>query len=606
MNEEKIKQINKMTREDILHLEEFKELRPFIYQGRENAVSLIEYLPNLKDKGINQELINALAKKLELCGDIENGFYIPTENDFNYEVALNSAKDNVLDKRVMDFVRDLESIEEIQDFQSEILDFAKNQKKKTEFSDFIKTAISQLKKRQKEYKQAELMEKYKKQHSDRQSNLPNWAYLDKKDRPRIDERLYIDHLINECGEVRCWNSKLRTIEDLFCDGEALNMIQNEISQVINYKIANTACDILKALKNRCYCEEPKPDRESIHFPNGTLKVDDKGLFTVFSEQKEFCRNRLATNYNFNAPEPKLFLKYLDDLYTPEQIVIIQQFLGYCLIPTNALGITVHIYGRADSGKSRLAFIMMNILGKQNAIMSKISKLGERFGGANVEGKLMYIDEDTSETALANTQVYKTLVTIGDNTPIDLEAKNKQKNIFIPYARFLTFGNFVIQSLYDHTQGFYRRMIILECKPAPKERKKIANLDSLIYKKEGEGVLKWCIDGLNQLIKNDWKLPLTDELIKHSNELKYESDSVKQFIEEDEHIIKNTPTAKIHTVDLYKGYESYCNNNGLKPVTIQTFTRNIKEYTENTDVKYSTNVVIDTKRARGFIGLSYFS
>ena len=471
MNEEKIKQINKMTKEDILHLKEFKELRPFIYQGRENAVSLIEYLPNLKDKGINQELINALAKKLELCGDIENGFYIPTENDFNYEVALNSAKDNVLDKRVMDFVRDLESIEEIQDFQSEILDFAKNQKKKTEFSDFIKTAISQLKKRQKEYKQAELMEKYKKQHSDRQSNLPNWAYLDKKDRPRIDERLYIDHLINECGEVRCWNSKLRTIEGLFCDGEALNMIQNEISQVINYKIANTACDILKALKNRCYCEEPKPDRESIHFPNGTLKVDDKGLFTVFSEQKEFCRNRLATNYNFNAPEPKLFLKYLDDLYTPEQIVIIQQFLGYCLIPTNALGITVHIYGRADSGKSRLAFIMMNILGKQNAIMSKISKLGERFGGANVEGKLMYIDEDTSETALANTQVYKTLVTIGDNTPIDLEAKNKQKNIFIPYARFLTFGNFVIQSLYDHTQGFYRRMIILECKPAPKERKK---------------------------------------------------------------------------------------------------------------------------------------
>lgn len=606
MNEEKIKQINKMTKEDILHLEEFKELRPFIYQGRENAVSLIEYLPNLKDKGINQELINALAKKLELCGDIENGFYIPTENDFNYEVALNSAKDNVLDKRVMDFVRDLESIEEIQDFQSEILDFAKNQKKKTEFSDFIKTAISQLKKRQKEYKQAELMEKYKKQHSDRQSNLPNWAYLDKKDRPRIDERLYIDHLINECGEVRCWNSKLRTIEGLFCDGEALNMIQNEISQVINYKIANTACDILKALKNRCYCEEPKPDRESIHFPNGTLKVDDKGLFTVFSEQKEFCRNRLATNYNFNAPEPKLFLKYLDDLYTPEQIVIIQQFLGYCLIPTNALGITVHIYGRADSGKSRLAFIMMNILGKQNAIMSKISKLGERFGGANVEGKLMYIDEDTSETALANTQVYKTLVTIGDNTPIDLEAKNKQKNIFIPYARFLTFGNFVIQSLYDHTQGFYRRMIILECKPAPKERKKIANLDSLIYKKEGEAVLKWCIDGLNQLIKNDWKLPLTDELIKHSNELKYESDSVKQFIEEDEHIIKNTPTAKIHTVDLYKGYERYCNNNGLKPVTIQTFTRNIKEYTENTDVKYSTNVVIDTKRARGFIGLSYFS
>ena len=70
--------------------------------------------------------------------------------------------------------------------------------------------------------------------------------------------------------MRCWNGKLRTLKGLFRDNEALNLIQNEISQVINYKIANTACDILKALKNRCYCEEPPLDRKQIHFHNGTL------------------------------------------------------------------------------------------------------------------------------------------------------------------------------------------------------------------------------------------------------------------------------------------------------------------------------------------------
>lgn len=592
-----------MTRAEANESTYFKVLHTFFeVEGSKNAISLKHI--NL---GVDAEIIEAFAHRinelgiLNVKGNFDSGFYLPDRQDKLVELA----NINALDDKIFNYAIENLTSREAESFFNRILPFAQKQKVKTNFDKTAGKILKKLERKEKEELQEQERIIRQKNYKKMCEDLPPWIDINFKGEKSVNEPVLANELIKKYG-VKCWNNKLRTLNGDIEDEKIKQVIQSYIEPYIIKKIAVITENILKVIKTKCYCEEPKPDRESIHFPNGTLKVDDKGLFTVFSKQKEFCRNRLATNYNFNAPEPKLFLKYLDDLYTPEQIVIIQQFLGYCLIPTNALGITVHIYGRADSGKSRLAFIMMNILGKQNAIMSKISKLGERFGGANVEGKLMYIDEDTSETALANTQIYKTLVTIGDNTPIDLEAKNKQKNIFIPYARFLTFGNFVIQSLYDHTQGFYRRMIILECKPAPKERKKIANLDSLIYKKEGEAVLKWCIDGLNQLIKNDWKLPLTDELIKHSNELKYESDSVKQFIEEDEHIIKNTPTAKIHTVDLYKGYESYCNNNGLKPVTIQTFTRNIKEYIENTDVKYSTNVVIDMKRARGFIGLSYFS
>lgn len=592
-----------MTRAEALESDLYKILHRFFENdGSKSAVSLKHIAV-----GVNAEIAEAFAHRinelgiLNVKGDFESGFYLPDKQDELVELA----NINALDDKIFDYAIENLTSREAESFFNKILPFAQKQKVKTNFDKTAGKILKKLERKEREEVQEQERIIRQKNYKKMCEDLPPWIDINFKGEKSVNEPILANELIKKYG-AKCWNNKLRTLDGDIEDEKIKQVIQSYIEPYIIKKIAVITENILKVIKTKCYCEEPKPDRESIHFPNGTLKVDDKGLFTVFSEQKEFCRNRFATNYNFNAPEPKLFLKYLNDLYTPEQIVIIQQFLGYCLIPTNALGITVHIYGRADSGKSRLAFIMMNILGKQNAIMSKISKLGERFGGANVEGKLMYIDEDTSETALANTQVYKTLVTIGDNTPVDLEAKNKQKNIFIPYARFLTFGNFVIQSLYDHTQGFYRRMIILECKPAPKERKKIANLDSLIYKKEGESVLKWCIDGLNQLIKNDWKLPLTDELIKHSNELKYESDSVKQFIEEDEHIIKNTPTAKIHTVDLYKGYESYCNNNGLKPVTIQTFTRNIKEYTENTDVKYSTNVVIDMKRARGFIGLSYFS
>ena len=42
-------------------------------------------------------------------------------------------------------------------------------------------------------------------------------------------------------------------------------------------------------------EPPKPDLEKLHFQNGTLSKDENGLFTVFSEEKEFCINRFPIN-----------------------------------------------------------------------------------------------------------------------------------------------------------------------------------------------------------------------------------------------------------------------------------------------------------------------
>lgn len=592
--------INCMSQAELIDTKEFNMLKDFFdTEGSANAVPLSDMLTSF---GISAEVVGAMAERLnafgcDIKGSVESGYYKPDIYDY--------AKENVLDKRVMNYVRTLSSIEEIQGFQSEILEFALKQKRKTEFTSFIKSSVSECKKRQKEFEQAELMEKFKARRAEKESSLPYWAYLDNKDRPRIDERKYMDYFVEENGEVRCWNGKLRTLEGLLEDEKAMSIIQGDISQVINYRVADNSSSILRALKNRCYCQEPKPNKNTIHFPNGTLTKDNNGLFTVFSEKKEFCLNRLATNYNPNAPEPTMFLKYMNDLYTPEQIVLIKQFLGYCLIPTNALNLTLHIYGKAESGKSRLGFIMQKVLGKQNSTIDKISKLGERFGGANVEGKLLYIDDDVTESALTNTQMYKSIITTGDGIEMEFEAKYKQTNKFIPYARFLSFGNFTIHSLHDHTQGFYRRIIVLECKPPQLDRKNIPSLDEVIYKKEGECVLKWCIEGLNELIENGFKLPLSDEIINRSNKLKYENDSVKQFLQEDEHIIMKS-NAQIHTVDLYKGYESYCNDNGLKPISQQSFTRDFREHTDNMGIEYSTNIIIGNKRARGFKGIAYFS
>ena len=52
----------------------------------------------------------------------------------------------------------------------------------------------------------------------------------------------------------------------------------------------------------------------------------------------------------------------------------------------------------------------------------------------------------------------------------LEAKNKQAVQGQLYVRLMAFGNGNLDALYDKSDGFYRRKILLKAKERPKDRK----------------------------------------------------------------------------------------------------------------------------------------
>ena len=68
--------------------------------------------------------------------------------------------------------------------------------------------------------------------------------------------------------------------------------------------------------------------DRIHVSNGTYFID--GSFTVV---KSYCNNRLTVAYNPDAPTPKKWLQFLSELLQPGDIPTLQEFLGYCLLPT---------------------------------------------------------------------------------------------------------------------------------------------------------------------------------------------------------------------------------------------------------------------------------
>ena len=427
---------------------------------------------------------------------------------------------------------------------------------------------------------------------------PKWVYQGEDGKLKIDENDYITTFAEQQA-VKCINGALYSVDGKMNDDKAKNIIFTEIKSYVRTNAGDKAEKLLKGIKQYCYTEPPKPTLDRIHFQNGTLSRDKDGLFTVWSDKKEFCINRLAVNYNPNAPIPKKFFEYLSAVYYEDDRKTIQQYCGYCLIPTTIIQKALLIIGDGGEGKSVLGAILNALFGEENCYNESISVLQSKFGVANVENKLLFIDDDLSENALTNARTFKNLVT--NKTTIAAEKKFVQNNQFKSYTRFLIFGNFTLQSLYDLSEGFSRRQLVLQAKPKAENRTDNPFIDREVVEEEGEGVMLWIINGLNELIKNNYKIFVSDRTQAKSEELKKQQDSVLCFLEECDGIVV-APSEKIFGCDLYQIYTDFCEENLLTTLKKNSFVSALKQKGKKKGIIHSTHILIDNTRARGFEGI----
>jgi putative DNA primase/helicase len=109
-----------------------------------------------------------------------------------------------------------------------------------------------------------------------------------------------------------------------------------------------------------------------------------------------------------------------------------------------------IVGKGGEGKSRIGLVMQEILG-DNLNTTSIQKVEtNRFARADLEYKLLMVDDDMVMKALPQTSTIKTMVT--NEGKMDIESKGKQSIQRHLYVRFMCFGNGSLSSLYDKSQA----------------------------------------------------------------------------------------------------------------------------------------------------------
>ena len=273
----------------------------------------------------------------------------------------------------------------------------------------------------------------------------------------VNEALFCSEFL-ENHQLLSSERQLFTPEGLVTDDTAIReAIYRELAPYASSGISKKIQSLIELLKISAYVADFPPEEDRINLANGTLFLD--GSFDPATEM--VVRSRLPIYYQPDTPKPELWLRYLDGLLWPEDIPTLQEYIGYCLLPTNKAQRMMIIKGAGGEGKSQIGTVVKYMFGSycKDGSISKIS--GNRFARADMEFMHLVVDDDMDMEHLRSTNYVKSLTTAKGR--MDLEEKGKQSYQGYVYARLLGFSNGNLQSLYDHSNGFYRRQLILTTK-----------------------------------------------------------------------------------------------------------------------------------------------
>ncbi len=305
-------------------------------------------------------------------------------------------------------------------------------------------------------------------------------------------------------------------------------IYTELRDYASNNVARKVGCILDLLKLSAQMDDFPPVTNCIHLANGTLNLNGS-----FQEGKpEVVRNRLPVKYNPTAAQPTHWLRFLSDLLYPEDIPTVQEFIGYCLIPSNKGQRMMVIKGRGGEGKSQIGVVLSKLFGT-NMKDGSIGKISEnRFARADLEHILLCVDDDMRMEALRQTNYVKSIVTAQGQ--MDLERKGKQSYQGWMYARLLAFSNGDLQALYDRSDGFYRRQLVLTTKDKPADRVDDPDIAEKMAA-EAEGIFLWAFEGLQRLVRNGFKFTESDRARQNRELVKRDNNNFYDFMEAEDYI-----------------------------------------------------------------------
>lgn len=334
-----------------------------------------------------------------------------------------------------------------------------------------------------------------------------------------------------------------------------NRILNLLADEGNTSRVNDVCRVVQDLSIIKHGRKFNDRNGLLPLQNGVLNVVD-GSITAHDKENlnTYCLD-VAPNAE-NAQDCPLWKKFLDDsIGDPNTIKELQKFLGYCYTRETRYEKALYLIGPGGDGKGTIIKVFRTLIGEVNCSTVGMSDMVDQFH------RVMLVDKLLNSTTEIRSELFQSdlLKTLISGEPISAAQKHRPAFSFNPVAKHIFSGN-TYPDIKDHTDGLYRRLLLIEM-----DRQFVAagKADNYLYEKlmeERDGIFLWGLRGL-QLLKQEGFTPSEEmidnlELFKQKNNPMY-SFTVCHIKEADESFF--TPSQ-----DIYQAYKTFCAKRGHQP------------------------------------------
>lgn len=410
---------------------------------------------------------------------------------------------------------------------------------------------------------------------------------------------FVDYFIAENNLVFC-NGNFYTPDGIVTNGKIRKDVIDSLGEAeFARPLDSMVNSIFNMLKDRCFIEKLPVSDNVIPFANGDLHVHKNKKWIFYEGYKRQAPYRLKAKFDNKAKRTKpLFDKWLRDTFHQDDIATIQEILGYCLIPNTSAQEAFFIVGDAGIGKSGLGAILENLWGNAFEPMETQSLVTGRFQLSKAENKLVVYDDDLGTAALTETSILKKLIT--SDQKIAAERKFLDPYSFKSYCKIIACTNIMLSSLYDDTDGFFRRLHPILVLPKNEKRKTIKNFYQMILKEESEAIIWWALKGLKRLQDNGFQISWSNRSKEYFNIIKGQSNHMNEFLDDTTEL---NARGNVTTAELKKLYSKWCNENAITPISERKFIRWLSDNENKRNMSSSRNIYRGSVRLRGYTNIS---
>lgn len=273
-----------------------------------------------------------------------------------------------------------------------------------------------------------------------------------------------------------------------------------------------------------------------------VMVPAEGKFTIPKKMPSF-------------PNKSKFQRFLKTSLVDEAVrKVVQEYCGYTLTNSTRKQKMQWWVGKGANGKSVLIEILSSLHG--NPVSVKISEVGQY--NAHLVGASLVFATETDKKGFD--QEFVKQAVSGDKVEVRAIYGKKQNAQLT--AKWIMLMN-DIPHITDFTDAIFRRVQLVNWTQQFTEATADENLAHDIIRDEKEEVLFWCLEGLQRMIKADWKFTKAQSIENSVTEWRNSADKVRLFFVERDYHYDDDKKKKNDKLAIFEAFNKWADQNNFE-------------------------------------------